>query len=57
MVILGSAGLASLQPHHFISAVLPVPDWLSLGNLDHDLRFFLQQSHTSAQSRSSAGVG
>ena len=33
MVILGSAGLASFQPHHFVGAVLPFLIGFILGNL------------------------
>ena len=40
MVILGSAGLASFQPHHFVGAVLPFLVGFALGNLAHDLREF-----------------
>lgn len=40
MVILGSAGLASFEPHHFIGAVLPFLIGFALGNVDHDFRDF-----------------
>lgn len=40
MVILGSAGLATFEPHHFVGAVLPFLVGFALGNLDHDLREF-----------------
>ena len=44
MVILGSAGLASFQPHHFVGAVLPFLIGFALGNLDHDLREFFSRA-------------
>ena len=44
MVILGSAGLASFEPHHFIGAVLPFLIGFTLGNLDHDLRAFFSKA-------------
>ena len=44
MVILGSAGLASFEPHHFIGAVLPFLIGFALGNLDHDLRAFFSKA-------------
>ena len=44
MVILGSAGLASFQPHHFVGAVLPFLVGFALGNLDHDLREFFSRA-------------
>ena len=44
MVILGSAGLASFEPHHFIGAVLPFLIGFTLGNLDHDLRDFFSKA-------------
>ncbi|HHT5178477.1 TPA: 2-keto-3-deoxygluconate transporter [Citrobacter freundii] len=44
MVILGSAGLASFEPHHFIGAVLPFLIGFTLGNLDHDLRSFFSKA-------------
>lgn len=44
MVILGSAGLASFEPHHFVGAVLPFLVGFALGNLDHDLREFFSRA-------------
>ncbi len=44
MVILGSAGLASFEPHHFIGAVLPFTVGFALGNLDHDFRAFFSKA-------------
>lgn len=44
MVILGSAGLASFEPHHFIGAVLPFLIGFALGNLDHDFRAFFSKA-------------
>ena len=44
MVILGSAGLASFEPHHFIGAVLPFLVGFALGNLDHDFRAFFSKA-------------
>ena len=44
MVILGSAGLASFEPHHFVGAVLPFLIGFTLGNLDHDLRTFFSKA-------------
>lgn len=44
MVILGSAGLASFEPHHFVGAVLPFLIGFTLGNLDHDLRAFFSKA-------------
>ncbi|WP_435927661.1 2-keto-3-deoxygluconate transporter [Dryocola sp. BD613] len=44
MVILGSAGLASFEPHHFIGAVLPFLIGFTLGNLDHDFRAFFSKA-------------
>jgi 2-keto-3-deoxygluconate permease len=40
MVILGSTGLATFEPQHFVGAVLPFLVGFALGNLDHDLRAF-----------------
>lgn len=44
MVILGSAGLATFEPHHFIGAVLPFLIGFALGNLDHDFRDFFSKA-------------
>jgi 2-keto-3-deoxygluconate permease len=44
MLILGSAGLASFEPHHFIGAILPFLIGFALGNLDHDLRDFFSKA-------------
>lgn len=44
MVILGSAGLATFQLHHFIGAVLPFLVGFALGNLDDDLRTFFSKA-------------
>lgn len=53
MVILGSAGLASFEPHHFIGAVLPFLIGFTLGSTDHDLRSFFSKA-TPVLIRSSA---
>jgi len=44
MLILGSAGLASFEPHHFVGAVLPFLIGFALGNLDTDLRDFFSKA-------------
>jgi 2-keto-3-deoxygluconate permease len=44
MVILGSAGMASFSPHHFLGAVLPFLVGFVLGNLDHELRAFFAKA-------------
>ena len=44
MTILGSAGLASFEPHHFVGAILPFLIGFALGNLDHDLRDFFSKA-------------
>ena len=44
MLILGSAGLASFDPHHFVGAILPFLIGFALGNLDHDLRDFFSKA-------------
>ena len=44
MLILGSAGLASFEPHHFIGAILPFLIGFALGNLDNDLRDFFSKA-------------
>lgn len=47
MVILGTAGIASFEPHVFLGAVLPFLVGFALGNLDPDLReFFSKAVHT-----------
>ena len=40
MVILGTAGIASFEPHVFVGAVLPFLVGFALGNLDPELRDF-----------------
>ncbi len=51
MIILGTAGIASFEPHVFVGAVLPFPWWaLPSGNLDPELREFFQQSGANADS-------
>ncbi|NUU65006.1 2-keto-3-deoxygluconate transporter [Enterobacteriaceae bacterium BIT-l23] len=47
MVILGSAGLATFEPQHFIGAVLPFLVGFVLGNLDIDLREFFGKATTT----------
>ena len=44
MVILGTAGIASFEPHVFVGAVLPFLIGFALGNLDHDLREFFSRA-------------
>ncbi|KGB02210.1 MULTISPECIES: 2-keto-3-deoxygluconate transporter [Leclercia] len=44
MLILGSAGLASFEAHHFVGAILPFLIGFALGNLDHDLRDFFSKA-------------
>lgn len=47
MVILGTAGIASFEPHVFVGAVLPFLVGFALGNLDPELReFFSKAVHT-----------
>lgn len=47
MVILGTAGIASFEPHVFVGAVLPFLVGFALGNIDPDLReFFSKAVHT-----------
>jgi 2-keto-3-deoxygluconate permease len=47
MIILGTAGIASFEPHVFVGAVLPFLVGFALGNLDPDLRdFFSNAVHT-----------
>ncbi|MGC6386858.1 2-keto-3-deoxygluconate transporter [Ewingella sp. S1.OA.A_B6] len=40
MIILGTAGIASFEPHVFVGAVLPFLVGFALGNLDPELREF-----------------
>ena len=40
MIILGTAGIASFEPHVFVGAVLPFLIGFALGNLDPELREF-----------------
>ncbi|WP_039055248.1 2-keto-3-deoxygluconate transporter [Enterobacter sp. Bisph1] len=40
MIILGTAGIASFEPHVFVGAVLPFLVGFALGNLDAELREF-----------------
>lgn len=40
MIILGSAGVAAFEAHHFVGAVLPFLVGFALGNLDIELRDF-----------------
>lgn len=44
MVILGTAGIASFEPHVFVGAVLPFLIGFGLGNLDPELREFFTRS-------------
>ncbi|WP_034919563.1 2-keto-3-deoxygluconate transporter [Erwinia sp. 9145] len=44
MVILGTAGIASFEPHVFVGAVLPFLAGFALGNLDEDLREFFSKA-------------
>ena len=44
MVILGTAGIASFEPHVFVGAVLPFLVGFSLGNLDPELREFFSKA-------------
>lgn len=44
MVILGAAGLASFQGHHFVGAILPFLIGFALGNLDPDLKEFFSKA-------------
>lgn len=43
-LMMGSAGLASFEPHHFVGAILPFLIGFALGNLDHDLRDFFSKA-------------
>ncbi|MEA9389404.1 2-keto-3-deoxygluconate transporter [Acerihabitans sp. TG2] len=44
MVILGTAGIASFEPHVFVGAVLPFLIGFALGNLDPELRDFFSKA-------------
>ncbi|PZD97523.1 2-keto-3-deoxygluconate transporter [Paenibacillus sambharensis] len=44
MMILGTAGIASFEPHLFVGAVLPFLIGFILGNLDSDLRDFFSKA-------------
>lgn len=44
MIILGTAGIASFEPHLLIGIVLPFIIGYILGNLDEDIRKFLSQA-------------
>nr|P15701.2 RecName: Full=2-keto-3-deoxygluconate permease; Short=KDG permease; AltName: Full=KDG transport system; AltName: Full=Ketodeoxyuronate transport system [Dickeya chrysanthemi] len=44
MVILGTAGIASFEPHVFVGAVLPFLVGFALGNLDPELRDFFSRA-------------
>ena len=44
MIILGTAGIASFEPHVFVGAVLPFPVGFALGNLDPELREFFSKA-------------
>ncbi len=45
MIILGTAGIASFEPHVFVGAVLPFPGGLCpSGNLDPELREFFSKA-------------
>ncbi|TCQ87376.1 MULTISPECIES: 2-keto-3-deoxygluconate transporter [Rahnella] len=44
MVILGTAGIASFEPHVFVGAVLPFLVGFGLGNLDPELREFFSKA-------------
>lgn len=44
MVILGTAGIASFEPHVFVGAVLPFLIGFALGNLDPELRDFFTKA-------------
>ncbi len=51
MIILGTAGIASFEPHVFVGAVLPFPGGLCpWGTLTPELREFFQQSGANADS-------
>ncbi|EOY1459326.1 2-keto-3-deoxygluconate transporter, partial [Shigella flexneri] len=44
MIILGTAGIASFEPHVFVGAVLPFLVGFALGNLDPELREFFSKA-------------
>lgn len=44
MIILGTAGIASFEPHVFVGAVLPFLIGFALGNLDPDLQEFFTRA-------------
>ncbi|SEL79953.1 2-keto-3-deoxygluconate permease [Kosakonia sacchari] len=44
MIILGTAGIASFEPHVFVGAVLPFLVGFVLGNLDSELREFFSKA-------------
>lgn len=44
MIILGTAGIASFEPHVFVGAVLPFLVGFTLGNLDPELREFFSKA-------------
>ncbi|WP_156567770.1 2-keto-3-deoxygluconate transporter [Metakosakonia massiliensis] len=44
MIILGTAGIASFEPHVFVGAVLPFLIGFALGNLDPELREFFTKA-------------
>ena len=44
MIILGTAGIASFEPHDFVGAVLPFLIGFGLGNLDPELREFFSKA-------------
>src|SRR5471030_358363 len=44
MIILGTAGIASFEPHVFLGAVLPFLVGFALGNLDPELREFFSKA-------------
>jgi 2-keto-3-deoxygluconate permease len=44
MIILGTAGIASFEPHVFVGAVLPFLVGFALGNLDAELREFFSKA-------------
>jgi len=44
MIILGTAGIASFEPHVFVGAVLPFLIGFALGNIDPELREFFSKA-------------
>lgn len=44
MIILGTAGIVSFEPHFFVGAVLPFLVGFALGNLDPELREFFSKA-------------